>query len=109
MDDLLFLSHRIPYPPDKGDKIRAWHFLRHLATRYRVHLAFLVDDPDDARFVPGLREICASLAWQPLDPLRAKLRSLPGLLRGAPLTRGYFHDRRLAQAIDGILTQYRPT
>ena len=30
MDDLLFLSHRIPYPPDKGDKIRAWHFLRHL-------------------------------------------------------------------------------
>jgi hypothetical protein len=42
MDDLLFLSHRIHYPPDKGDKSRAWHFLRHLAERYRVHLACFV-------------------------------------------------------------------
>jgi len=109
MEDLLFLSHRIPYPPDKGDKIRAWHFLRHLATRYRVHLAFLIDDPADVAFVPRLQEICASVAWQRLDPLRAKLRSMPGLLRGSPLTRGYFHDRRLARTIDGIVAHYRPT
>ena len=73
MDDLLFLSHRIPYPPDKGDKIRAWHFLSHLAKRYRVHLACFVDDPLDAQFVPKLEEICASVAWRPLLPLRAKL------------------------------------
>ena len=71
MNDLLFLSHRIPYPPDKGDKIRAWHFLRHLATRYRVHLACFVDDPEDAKFVPKLEEICASVSWRPLVPLRA--------------------------------------
>ena len=31
MPGLLFLCHRIPYPPDKGDKIRAWPLLRHLA------------------------------------------------------------------------------
>jgi len=108
MDDLLFLSHRIPYPPDKGDKIRAWHFLRHLATRYRVHLACFVDDPEDAQFVPKLQEICASVCWRPLVPLRAKLRSLPGILSGAPLTRGYFRDRCLKKAIDRIVVQHRP-
>jgi sugar transferase (PEP-CTERM/EpsH1 system associated) len=108
MDDLLFLSHRIPYPPDKGDKIRAWHFLRHLATRYRVHLACFVDDPGDARYVPKLEEICASVCWRPLVPLRAKLRSLPCILSGDPLTRGYFRDRRLKKAIDRIVVQHRP-
>ena len=108
MDDLLFLSHRIPYPPDKGDKIRAWHFLGHLATRYRVHLACFVDDPEDAQFIPKLQEICASVRWRPLVPLRAKLRSLPGILSGAALTRGYFRDRRLKKAIDQIVVQHRP-
>ena len=29
--ELLFLSHRVPYPPDKGEKIRAWHILKYLA------------------------------------------------------------------------------
>jgi sugar transferase (PEP-CTERM/EpsH1 system associated) len=108
MDDLLFLSHRIPYPPDKGDKIRAWYFLRHLAERYRVHLACFVDDPGDVKFVPKLQEICASVCWRPLVPLRAKLRSLPGILSDTPLTRGYFRDRRLKKAIDRIIVQHRP-
>jgi sugar transferase (PEP-CTERM/EpsH1 system associated) len=108
MDDLLFLCHRIPYPPDKGDKIRAWHFLSHLAKHHRVHLACFIDDPLDLKFVPKLEEICASVAWQPLIPLRAKLRSLPGILSGAPLTRGYFRDRRLKKAIDHIVAEHRP-
>jgi sugar transferase (PEP-CTERM/EpsH1 system associated) len=108
MDDLLFLSHRIPYPPDKGDKIRAWHFLSHLAMRYRVHLACFIDDPLDVKFVPKLEEICASVSWRPLIPLRAKLRGLPGVLSGAPLTRGYFRDRHLKEAIDRIVAEHRP-
>ena len=47
MQDILYLTHRIPYPPNKGDKIRSWHILKHLAQRYRVHLGTFVDDPDD--------------------------------------------------------------
>ena len=44
---LLFLCHRIPYPPNKGDKIRAFHLLHHLAQHFEVHLATFVDDPAD--------------------------------------------------------------
>jgi sugar transferase (PEP-CTERM/EpsH1 system associated) len=108
VEDLLFLSHRIPYPPDKGEKIRAWHLLNHLAERYRVHLACLVDNPPDARHVPRLERICANVAWRPLDPMRGRLRSLAGLANGASLTRGYFRDRRLQRAIDRAVADYRP-
>jgi sugar transferase (PEP-CTERM/EpsH1 system associated) len=56
MPDTLFLAHRIPFPPDRGDKIRTFHELRHLAGLGRVHLACLADDEEDAANLAGLRE-----------------------------------------------------
>jgi polysaccharide biosynthesis protein PslH len=55
MADLLFLAHRLPYPPDRGDKIRSFNILRHLSERHRVHLAAFADDERDeaaARSIP---------------------------------------------------------
>ena len=56
MSELLFLAHRIPFPPDRGDKIRSFHMLRHLSTLARVHLACFADDEADAAHLPALRE-----------------------------------------------------
>ena len=55
MRDILFLAHRIPYPPDRGDKIRSWHLLRRLAGLGRVHLACFADDAGDAAHLPALQ------------------------------------------------------
>ncbi len=93
--DLLFLAHRIPYPPDKGDKIRAWHLLEHLAKRYRVHLGAFVDDPEDWRHCDRLRNVCASTYFAGLNPRLGKLRSLTGLLTGEPLTLPYYRHAGL--------------
>lgn len=38
MSEILFLSHRVPYPPTKGDKIRSWHLLSGLARRCTVQI-----------------------------------------------------------------------
>jgi sugar transferase (PEP-CTERM/EpsH1 system associated) len=56
MRELLFLAHRIPYPPDRGDKIRSWNMLKHLAGLGTVHLACFADDEADAAHLPALRE-----------------------------------------------------
>ena len=55
MRDLLFLAHRFPYPPDKGEKIRSWNLIRHLAQSWRVHLGCLSDNPDDLRHMDAVR------------------------------------------------------
>lgn len=94
--DLLFLCHRIPYPPNKGDKIRSFHLLRFLAERYRVHLGAFIDDPDDWRHQARVAELCASSCLLPLRPLVARLRGLTGLMTGQPLTVPYYRDQRLA-------------
>lgn len=105
MEDLLFLTQRIPFPPTKGDKIRSWHFLRHLAERYRVHLGCFVDDRRDWPHVRVLEELCASLHCEPLNPSAARLRSLRALVRGEPMTLRYFASGRLRRWVDATARQ----
>ncbi|HQS80856.1 MAG TPA: TIGR03087 family PEP-CTERM/XrtA system glycosyltransferase [Thiobacillus sp.] len=97
MEGLLFLAHRIPFPPNKGDKIRSFNLLRHLSTRYAIHLGAFVDDPDDWRYRDALKPYCASIKLLPLHPRRAKLASLVGLLSGEALTLPYYRNRELAR------------
>ena len=108
MEPLLFLSQRIPYPPEKGEKIRAWRILQHLAGRFQIHLGCLHDDPDDAQHIAFLRGVCADVCCPPLVPWRAKLRSLGGMARGEPLTLGYFDDAALRHWVDETLRAHRP-
>jgi hypothetical protein len=93
--DLLYLAHRIPYPPNKGDKLRSYRQLTHLAKRHRVHLGTFVDDPDDLRHVDTLRAYCASLHVARLDPRIARVRSLASLAVQRPLTLAYYRDAGL--------------
>ncbi len=96
MEELLFLAHRIPYPPNKGDKIRSWNILKHLAGRYRVRLGCLIDDPHDRQYLPALEAICAEVFAAPIEPRAQRLRALLKTRPGRPLSAGYFHTAALA-------------
>ena len=71
MGDILFLAHRMPFPPDRGDKIRAYNVLKYLARRRRVHLIAFADDvrdlagPDDPAVPLASRTVVrrAKPAW----------------------------------------------
>ena len=95
MEDLLLLIHRIPYPPNKGDKIRSYHLLRHLTRHYRVHLATFVDDPDDWQYVPHVEAMCTSSHFARMNPLLARVKSLAALLKNRSLSLEYYRDAGL--------------
>jgi sugar transferase (PEP-CTERM/EpsH1 system associated) len=86
MADILFLVHRIPYPPNKGDKIRSWHFLEHLAGRHRVRLGCFVDDADDWRHVDTLKGVCAEVHAEPLPRSPLRPANLAAFGRGLPIS-----------------------
>ena len=96
--EVLFLAHRIPYPPNKGDKIRSWRLLERLSSRFRVHLACFVDDDRDFAHTDFLKTKCASAAFVRLDRGGARLRSAGALLSGEPLTFGYFRHPEMVAA-----------
>ncbi|MES2740004.1 MAG: TIGR03087 family PEP-CTERM/XrtA system glycosyltransferase [Pseudomonadota bacterium] len=107
MAEILYLTHRIPYPPDKGDKIRSYHVLRHLAARHRVHLGCFIDDPADRRHIATLRPWCASSCFVDLSPSMARVASLRALLSGEPMSMAYYRSARLQRWTDSLLQDAR--
>lgn len=106
MKSLLFLSHRIPYPPDKGDKIRSYHLLKALAGRYRIHLGTFIDSADDHAHGPALRALTCRMECRSLSPRSALIRSAGGLLRGEALSIPYYRDRHLADWVRSTLDEH---
>jgi len=109
MQDLLFLAHRIPYPPNKGDKIRSYHLLKYLSLTYKVHLATFIDDPNDWQYTDKLDALCASTCYIELKPLLAKIKSVQGLLTGEPLSLPYYKNKRMQAWVNQTLSSHSRT
>lgn len=103
MKPLLYLVHRIPYPPNKGDKIRSYHLLRYLAQHYRVYLGTFVDSEEDWKYVDELRSLCAEVFVRPLNPTGSKIRSVTGFLKGVALTLPYYADKGMQSWVANIV------
>ena len=103
MGDVLFLAHRVPYPPDRGDKIRSYHLLRHIAAHRRVHLVAFADDDADL----GHDAALAALTATRTVVARAKGRgraTVEALLGRRPVSLTAFADRTLLRAVERVLT-----
>lgn len=105
MSNLLYLVHRLPYPPNKGDKVRSYHLLKHLAAKHQVFLGTFIDDPQDEVYIDKLPAFCADMHVARLSPRLAKLRSLSGLLSNEALTLPYYRDTGLQEWVDRTLRE----
>ncbi|GBC59245.1 sugar transferase [Desulfonema ishimotonii] len=103
---ILYLCHRIPYPPNKGDKIRSFNELKYLATFHEIHLATLADDPGDVRHEAALEKYCTKIALVTIRPAVEKIRSLFSLFRNRSLSVDYFHAPALQCTVDDWLSRY---
>ena len=107
--ELLFLVHRIPYPPNKGDKIRSFNLLKHLAKTYRVHVGAFVDDAHDWRYQADLEAMCGKEGGEVrlvnLNPTTRKIKSLTALASGQSLTVPYYASHAMQTWIDDLLAK----
>ena len=97
--NILYLAHRIPYPPNKGEKIRAWHQILHLAKNHAVHLVCMVDDPADLAHVSILEKYCTSVAVVYRNKTSALITAALALLTRKSLSVGAFYRQALAREI----------
>ena len=102
MGDLLFLAHRVPYPPDRGDKIRSYNILKHLAERHRVHLATFADDEADVAAAEALRPLVATMHVELRRRSKAMAAAL-GLLKRSAMSVAAFGSRDMSGFVDRVL------
>ena len=100
---VLYLCHRVPYPPDKGEKIRAFHQLRAISARHEVDLFTLADDPQDLQYKAELERYCRKVIIVQIASSMARFLSLRVLGSGKPLTLPYFYSRKLDREIRSAL------
>ena len=97
---LLYLCHRIPYPPDKGDKIRAFHQIRALSKRHRIHLLALADS--DVADLSPLAAFCDRVEVFPIQRSGAYFRAAMGILSPRPLTLSFFDSADLRKRAEEL-------
>jgi sugar transferase (PEP-CTERM/EpsH1 system associated) len=106
MRDILFLAHRIPYPPDRGDKIRSWNVLKHLGTLGKVHLACFADDQAEAAHLAALREAMGGSLGEAHVEVRRNNRftaAMEALAAAKPISLTMFDSPALRRFVSGIL------
>lgn len=102
--NILYLAHRIPYPPNKGDKIRSFNEIKYLSQFHTIDLACLVDEPGDMRHCKDVKEFCRRVFLEPLHKVRATLRGIFFAATGKPISVGYFYSRAVQNIVDEWLS-----
>lgn len=100
--------HRLPYPPNKGDKIPSFNMLKYFSKDYEIYLGTFIDIPEDWQYVDKVKSYCADTCIVGLNPRVAKIKSLLGLLKGEPLSLPYYYNSKLQSWVDNVLDQVRP-
>ena len=101
--NILYLAHRIPCPPNKGDKIRSYHQIQYLSKHHNVYLACLADHPQDFQYVEELKKYCRIVEVTYLSPSQRVWHAGISLLRGCALSVGAFYSHELQKKINTIL------
>lgn len=102
---ILFLAHRIPYPPNKGEKIRAFHELKFLAERHTIDLFCFADNSAEAEEQWNLRSLCRRIHVEARNPILTKLRMAQSFATGEPLTNGCFFSPRFRDEVQTTLAR----
>ncbi len=97
--NILFLTHRVPHPPNRGDRIRSWNIIRFLQERANIHLACLTDEPVSEASRNELDRVCSRIEIQPLSSPARWLHGIFSLLTGGSATEGMFKCSKLQATV----------
>ncbi len=103
MKDILFLVHRIPFPPNKGDKIRSFHILKALSQNYNVHLGTFIDQKEDLKYVDEVSKFCRTYKFIKLNRLLSYLQAMLSIFYATSISIAYFKSFRLQKWVNNIV------
>jgi sugar transferase (PEP-CTERM/EpsH1 system associated) len=97
---IFYVCQRVPFPPDRGDKITTFNEVRHLSRcGHEVHVFCPGEDAEDLKNIPGLLDYAKTATAFPVGPWAARLQALKALLGGSALSVAAYSSARLHDAI----------
>lgn len=107
---IFVLLPRIPYPLEKGDKLRAYNQIKQLAKRNEIVLCALNDDKqvDEELAFKALQPYCQSISFIRITKLQMLLGLARAFVKGWPMQCGYFYNRKAAKKINALIQKHKP-
>ena len=108
--NVLFLTHRLPYAPNRGDRIRTFYILRTLAKRWNVHVVSLVHDAEEMTHTPAVSRVAASVTTVRVPWLPNRIAAVRTLLTDSvrPLTLDLLDAPAMPSVLDALIARTRP-
>ena len=105
---ILILLSRVPYPLEKGDKLRAFHQLRILSRKHEIHLFCLNDTTIHPDALDKLKLYCKSIHIHELSRAGIFWNLVKALFSGLPFQVGYFTNKKAKRAFISLVNELRP-
>lgn len=100
---LLFLTPRLPFPPDRGDRSRVYHFLQNLSRDHELTLVSFVAHPTERDHLASLHAFCQDIHVLEMSPPRSALTVATNLWRRVPLQALYYRLPAMQRQVDQII------
>ena len=97
---ILFLTHRVPYPPNRGDKITTWRLIERMKREHEVRIVAFAHDAKDFEAASKLDEMGYPTTPIAYEDRKAKIKSIPLLLTRTPITLGVYGSKELQRVVD---------
>jgi sugar transferase (PEP-CTERM/EpsH1 system associated) len=105
--NILYVCHRLPFPPKRGGKIRPFNMIRHLSASHDVTVVSLARSQQEAEEGRGLREHCREVVHEIVRAPAQVARMVARFPTPTPSSVGYFHSANLARRVDRLLAAQR--
>jgi sugar transferase (PEP-CTERM/EpsH1 system associated) len=100
---ILCLTSRLPYPPNRGDRLRAFHFIEHLSRDHELSLISFVSDESQREHIAPLRRYCEDVQVVPMKRYQSIATAAGNLWRRQPLQALYYRSSAMRRRVDAIL------
>lgn len=105
---LLYITSRVPWPLEKGDKLRAWYQLRELSKRFEIILVSLHDSPLHPDAEKQLSRYCSELNFYYMSRGEMLMNMLSGVFSRLPMQVAYFYSKTVQHNIDRLVEKHKP-
>lgn len=102
---ILYLAHRVPYPPNKGDKIRALWEIKSLSGQHEIDLFCFYDHEEDRNSIDALRQYCRDCYVERLSWVGSRLRAIKAVATKKPFSLAYFYSATMARKIKSAIAE----
>jgi len=105
---LLILLSRVPFPLDKGDKLRAYYFIRYLSEYHDIYLFCIDENKSEDKALNALRPYCKKIRFVRLNYVQKFINLLKALVSKLPFQVAYFYNKKIQSEVDRFISETEP-